>query len=151
MPSHRQSGSRCLYSQAVYAYGHGKQVDATDRRPGRQEIGDIRVTHLTSSVRKAGQPGEPGEIVVTHLATGDFGDVRANVLNAFAERDNVVPAVVSAPVMDLVGDPARREELRLTGGHVTFGAGSHAFKRTLPALSHWLAEHSDELDTPKER
>jgi polyhydroxyalkanoate synthase len=81
----------------------------------------------------------------------DFGDVQANVLNAVAERDNVVPAVVSEPVMDLVGEPARREELRLTGGHVTFGAGSHAFKRTLPALSSWLAEHSDELDPPKER
>ena len=81
----------------------------------------------------------------------DFRDVRANVLNAFAEKDNVVPAVVSAPVMELVGDPARREELPLTGGHVTFGAGSHAFKRTLPALSQWLADHSDELDPPKER
>ena len=80
-----------------------------------------------------------------------FADVRANVLSAVAERDNVVPAVVSAPVMDLVGDPSRREELRLTGGHVTFGAGSHAFKRTLPSLYNWLAEHSEELDPPKER
>jgi hypothetical protein len=39
----------------------------------------------------------------------------------------------------------------LTGGHVTFGAGSHAFKRTLPRLARWIAEHSDELDPPKER
>jgi polyhydroxyalkanoate synthase len=81
----------------------------------------------------------------------DFGSVRANVLNAVAERDNVVPAVVSAPVMRVVGDPSRRAELRLSGGHVTFGAGSNAFKRTMPALSSWLAEHSGELDPPKER
>jgi polyhydroxyalkanoate synthase subunit PhaC len=81
----------------------------------------------------------------------DFGDVRANVLNAVAEKDNVVPLAVTQPAMQLVGEPSKREELRLTGGHVTFGAGSHAFKRTLPALSRWLADHSDELDPPKER
>jgi polyhydroxyalkanoate synthase len=81
----------------------------------------------------------------------DFADVRANVLNAVAEKDNVVPAAASEPAMRLVGDPSRRDELRLSGGHVTFGAGSHAFKRTLPALSEWLAAHSDELDPPKER
>jgi poly[(R)-3-hydroxyalkanoate] polymerase subunit PhaC len=81
----------------------------------------------------------------------DLGAVRANVLNAVAERDNVVPLAACTPVMQVVGEPSRREELRLTGGHVTFGAGSHAFKRTLPTLSRWLAEHSDELDPPKER
>ena len=81
----------------------------------------------------------------------DFREVRANVLSAVAERDNVVPAAASAAIMQLVGDPQRREELRLSGGHVTFGAGSHAFKRTLPALSRWLADHSGELDPPKER
>jgi polyhydroxyalkanoate synthase len=80
-----------------------------------------------------------------------LADVQANVLNAVAEKDNVVPRVASEPVMQLVGDPSRREQLLLSGGHVTFGAGSHAFKRTLPALSRWLAEHSDELDPPKER
>lgn len=81
----------------------------------------------------------------------DLGAVRANVLNAVAEKDNVVPRPTSAPVMDLVGAPELREELLLTGGHVTFGAGSHAFKRSLPALSQWLAAHSDELAPPKER
>jgi polyhydroxyalkanoate synthase subunit PhaC len=81
----------------------------------------------------------------------ELADVRSNVLNAVAERDNVVPGAASEPVMDLVGDPARREEMRLTGGHVTFGAGSHAFGRTLPRLAAWIAEHSDELDPAKER
>ena len=40
-----------------------------------------------------------------------------------AERDNVVPPAAVEPVMQLIGDPARREELRLPGGHVTFGTG----------------------------
>jgi polyhydroxyalkanoate synthase len=81
----------------------------------------------------------------------DLGNVRSNVLNAVAERDNVVPRAASEPIMDLVGAPAHREEMRLTGGHVTFGAGSHAFGRTLPRLAAWIAEHSDELTPPKER
>jgi polyhydroxyalkanoate synthase len=81
----------------------------------------------------------------------ELGNVRGNVLNAVAEKDNVVPFEAVAPIMGLVGRPENREELRLTGGHVTFGAGSHAFKRTLPALSAWLTAHSDELDPPKER
>lgn len=81
----------------------------------------------------------------------DFRDVRGNVLNAFAERDNVVPAAAVAPLTGLIGAPARRGEMRLTGGHVTFAAGRHAFKHTLPALSRWIGEHSEELSAPRER
>ena len=77
--------------------------------------------------------------------------VEANVLNAFAENDNVVPVTATEPASQLVGDPARRTELRLTGGHVTFAAGRHAFKHTLPALTDWTIAHSDELKPPKER
>ena len=51
----------------------------------------------------------------------------------------------------LVGHPTRRDELRLGGGHVTFATGSHAFKHTLPAITQWIADHSDELDPPRER
>ena len=53
----------------------------------------------------------------------DLANARGNVLNAMAERDNVVPPSAVEPIMRLVGDPARREELRLPGGHVTFGTG----------------------------
>jgi len=81
----------------------------------------------------------------------DLSRVRANVLSAVAEKDNVVPLAAVRPVMDVIGEPGKREEMLLTGGHVTFGAGSHAFKRTLPALSAWIAAHSDELEPPKER
>jgi polyhydroxyalkanoate synthase len=81
----------------------------------------------------------------------ELADVRGNVLNAVAEHDNVVPRGATAPTMDLVGDPARREEMLLRGGHVTFGAGSHAFKQTLPRLAAWIADHSEELDPPRMR
>jgi polyhydroxyalkanoate synthase len=81
----------------------------------------------------------------------DLTKMRANVLNAFAENDIVVPVGAAEPASGLIGDPARRDELRLGGGHVTFATGRQAFKHTLPALTRWIAEHSDELDPPKER
>ena len=80
-----------------------------------------------------------------------LGDARGNVLNAMAERDNVVPPAAVEPVMQLIGDPARRQELRLPGGHVTFGTGRSALKHTMPRLAQWIAEHSDELPHTKER
>ena len=83
--------------------------------------------------------------------TVELGAVRANVLNAFAERDNVVPVEAVQPLVTVVGDPSRRTELRLGGGHVTFATGSQAFKHTLPAIANWIAERSDELDPPRER
>jgi polyhydroxyalkanoate synthase len=81
----------------------------------------------------------------------DFSQARGDVLVAVAEKDKVVPLPAAEPAIRLVGDPARRDELRLAGGHVTFFAGRHAFQRTLPALTKWLAAHSNELDPPKER
>jgi polyhydroxyalkanoate synthase len=80
-----------------------------------------------------------------------FADVQGNVLNAIAERDNVVPLAAAEPLTKLVGKPDRREELRLRGGHVTFGTGREAFKHTLPRLTQWIAAHSDELTEPRRR
>jgi polyhydroxyalkanoate synthase len=82
--------------------------------------------------------------------TIELGAVRANVLNAFAERDNVVPFEAVAPLTGLVGHPSRRTELRLDGGHVTFATGGQAFKHTLPSIARWIADRSDELDPPRE-
>jgi polyhydroxyalkanoate synthase subunit PhaC len=81
----------------------------------------------------------------------DLGDTPGYILNAFAENDNVVPRAAVEPLLTVVGEPSRREELRLGGGHVTFAAGRHAFKRSLPALADWVAARSDELASPKER
>jgi polyhydroxyalkanoate synthase subunit PhaC len=80
-----------------------------------------------------------------------LADARGEVLNAFAERDNVVPMPAAAPNSELVGAPAHRHELRLNGGHVTFTTGKQAFQHTLPALSDWIAAHSDKVGTRKER
>jgi polyhydroxyalkanoate synthase len=74
----------------------------------------------------------------------DLRDARGDVLVAMAERDNVVPAAAAEPALDLVGDPGRRDALRLPGGHVTFGTGRSAFKHTMPRLTEWIAAHSDE-------
>ena len=52
---------------------------------------------------------------------------RANVLNAMAEKDTVVPRAAAEPLGALVGRPDRRHELLLPGGHVTFGTGRSAF------------------------
>jgi polyhydroxyalkanoate synthase len=83
--------------------------------------------------------------------TIELDAVRANVLNAFAERDNVIPVEAVEPLTRLVGHPSRRAELRLGGGHVTFATGGQAFKHTLPAIARWIAEHSEEFDPPEER
>jgi polyhydroxyalkanoate synthase len=78
-----------------------------------------------------------------------FSNTDANVLVAMAERDNVVPVAAAEPLTQLAGRPGRREELRLRGGHVTFGTGSVAFKHTLPRLAQWIAAHSDLVAEPR--
>jgi polyhydroxyalkanoate synthase len=74
----------------------------------------------------------------------DLSHTRANVLNAMADGDTVVPRAAAQPAGELVGRPERRQELLLPGGHVTFGTGRSAFKHTLPRLVEWIAAHSDE-------
>jgi polyhydroxyalkanoate synthase len=73
-----------------------------------------------------------------------FATTGANVLNAMAENDTVVPRAAAEPIGALVGQPDRRHELLLPGGHVTFGTGRSAFRHSLPALAAWIATHSDE-------
>src|SRR4051812_4102913 len=79
-----------------------------------------------------------------------LADARGEVLVAMAERDGVVPAAATEPALRLVGDPRRRHELRLPGGHVTFGAGKAALKHTMPRLTEWITAHSDQRPDPKE-
>jgi polyhydroxyalkanoate synthase subunit PhaC len=73
----------------------------------------------------------------------DVTRTRANVLNAIAEKDRVVPRAAAEPISDLVGRPERRELMLLKGGHATFGTGRSAFKHTLPRLTDWIASRSD--------
>jgi polyhydroxyalkanoate synthase len=81
----------------------------------------------------------------------ELANTRANVLIAMAERDNVVPLAAAEPLYELVGRPGRREQLRLRGGHVTFGTGRDAFKHTLPSMAQWIAGHSDVFAQPRRR
>jgi polyhydroxyalkanoate synthase subunit PhaC len=81
----------------------------------------------------------------------ELADCQARFLSALAERDNVVPPPAVEPWMDVVGSPERREEMRLKGGHVTFGTGSAAFKHTLPRLSEWITSNSHQLAPSKDR
>jgi polyhydroxyalkanoate synthase len=83
--------------------------------------------------------------------TIDFSKTAANVLIAMAQRDNVIPPAAAEPFTRLVGAPDRRHELRLRGGHVTFGTGRDAFKHTLPGLAGWIVDHSDALTEPRRR
>ena len=73
----------------------------------------------------------------------EFARTAANVVNAMAEKDTVVPMAAAEPVEALVGRPDRRERLLLPGGHVTFGTGRSALRHTLPSLAGWIAAHSD--------
>ena len=73
-----------------------------------------------------------------------FDATGANVLNAMAEGDTVVPRAAAEPAGDLVGRPGRRERVLLPGGHVTFGTGRSAFRQSLPRLAEWIADHSEE-------
>jgi polyhydroxyalkanoate synthase len=81
----------------------------------------------------------------------DLANAKGNILNATAERDNVVPPPAVEPVMQLIGDPTRRQELRLPGGHVTFGTGKGATKVTMPRMAEWIISHSHERSDPEER
>jgi polyhydroxyalkanoate synthase len=74
----------------------------------------------------------------------ELAGVRADVLVAVAERDGVVPAAATEPALELVGDPRRRDVLRLPGGHVTFGAGKAARTHTMPLLTDWITAHGDD-------
>jgi polyhydroxyalkanoate synthase len=73
----------------------------------------------------------------------DVARSAANVLNAMAEKDRIVPRAAAEPVGELVGRAGHRDVMILTGGHATFGTGRSAFKHTLPRLADWIASHSD--------
>ncbi len=80
----------------------------------------------------------------------ELGDARGNVLNAMAERDNVVAPSGAAPGKPLIGDTPRRAEQRLKGGEVTLGTRRSAVKHTMPRLAGWIIDHSDERPEPEE-
>jgi polyhydroxyalkanoate synthase len=65
------------------------------------------------------------------------------LLAVVAERDLIVPATMSEPIMDVVGS-ADKEILRLRGGHVGLVVGRTAQVKTIPTILAFLRERSEQ-------
>ena len=71
----------------------------------------------------------------------DLGAIAASFLHVAAEHDHIVPIAASAPLVGMVGS-ADKDEMVLTGGHVSLVAGGNAVRRLWPNLVQWLGERS---------
>jgi polyhydroxyalkanoate synthase len=65
------------------------------------------------------------------------------LLAVIAERDAIVPAGMSEPLMTIVGSDSK-EMLRLRGGHVGLVVGRTAHKRTIPTILEFMRGRSEE-------
>jgi polyhydroxyalkanoate synthase subunit PhaC len=71
-----------------------------------------------------------------------LSDVRMPFLTVRADRDHIVPADASAPLIDLVGS-ADKHELSLNAGHMGLVVGRTAAKTTVPRIIEFLQKRSD--------
>ena len=78
------------------------------------------------------------------LSGGDvhLADITVPVLNISGAKDHVVPLAANEQLTHLVGSEHTRD-LQVPAGHVGLFIGRTAHKGTLPALSHWLTDHSE--------
>jgi polyhydroxyalkanoate synthase subunit PhaC len=76
-----------------------------------------------------------GDRVSLSSITVPFLTVRAN-------RDHIVPAPASAPLIDLVGS-ADKDELCLDAGHMGLIVGKTAHKTTIPTVIDFLQKRSE--------
>jgi polyhydroxyalkanoate synthase len=72
-------------------------------------------------------------------------DIRVPFLTVRADRDHIVPADASAPVLDLVGSDDKHE-LRLAAGHMGLVVGRTAAKTTVPTIIDFLRRRSEPAD-----
>jgi polyhydroxyalkanoate synthase subunit PhaC len=86
---------------------------------------------VTDRLRVGGDP--------VHLS-----DVRLPFLTVRAERDHIVPASASAPLIELVGSEDKHE-LLLEAGHMGLVVGRTAARTTVPTIIGFLRRRSDEL------
>lgn len=70
-----------------------------------------------------------------------LSNIRANLLNVYAELDHIVPICQATPILDLVSSPDK-QSLPVKAGHVGVVAGRSAKQVFFPALDAWLAERS---------
>jgi polyhydroxyalkanoate synthase len=69
-------------------------------------------------------------------------DIRVPFLTVRADRDHIVPADASAPLLDLVGSDDKHE-LRLAAGHMGLVVGRTAAKTTVPTIIDFLRRRSE--------
>lgn len=84
-----------------------------------------------------GQMSVGGQVV-------DLKRVQANLLNVIAEHDQIAPPPMSEPLNDLVGSPDTTT-LRFPVGHIGLSASNKAPQKVWPAITNWIASHSDPL------
>lgn len=71
----------------------------------------------------------------------DLANIKTPFLHVAAVHDHIVPAPCSAPLVQRISS-RDKEEVVLTGGHVSLIAGANAVKRMWPKLDEWLARRS---------
>jgi polyhydroxyalkanoate synthase len=72
----------------------------------------------------------------------NLSDITVPFLTVRANRDHIVPAPASAPLIDLVGSPDK-DELVLDAGHMGLIVGKTAHKTTIPTIIDFLKKRSE--------
>ncbi|HOM11795.1 MAG TPA: alpha/beta fold hydrolase [Rubrivivax sp.] len=67
--------------------------------------------------------------------------VRLPLLHVIAQHDHIVPPPCARPLLQRVGS-RDKQEVMLSGGHVSLVAGANAVKRMWPTLDQWLQARS---------
>jgi polyhydroxyalkanoate synthase len=78
-----------------------------------------------------------------------LSDVRVPFLTVRANRDHIVPAAASAPLLDLVGSEDKHE-LKLDAGHMGLVVGRTASRTTVPTIIEFLQQRSDPVGAGSE-
>jgi polyhydroxyalkanoate synthase len=79
-----------------------------------------------------------------------LSDIRLPFLTVRADRDHIVPADATAPLIDLVGS-ADKHELRLPAGHMGLVVGRAAARTTVPQIIDFLRRRSEPADAATAR
>jgi polyhydroxyalkanoate synthase len=83
------------------------------------------------------------DTVCLHGQRVSLRDIRVPILSVIAERDDIVPPAASRPLADVLASGIYTEA-RIPAGHLGLVVGRVAAAETMPAITRWLAEHSDQ-------
>ena len=76
-----------------------------------------------------------------------LSDITVPFLTVRPDRDHIVPAEATAPLLELVGSPDK-DEFPLNAGHAGIFVGRTAARTTVPTILDFLRRRSDAVDTP---